>query len=128
MDIARWEDIQAQSAIAFVCLLCEIVAQGHLAARSEEGGVEHTQEVARARGEDSLVELHADPTAPVDSLISSLGARGSATEMCSGCSAISPCFAPPIAAAANNNVITMDSLVSMGRGAPTRRGMTSDAN
>ena len=128
MDIARWEDIQAQSAIAFVCLLCEIVAQGHLAARSEEGGVEHTQEVARARGEDSLVELHADPTAPVDWLISSLGARGSATEMCSGCSAISPWFAPPIAAAANNNVITMDSLVSMGRGAPTRRGMTSDAN
>ena len=126
MDIARWEDIQAQSAIAFVCLFCEIVAQGHLAARSEEG-VEHTQEVARARGEDSLVELHADPTAPVDSLISSLGARGSATEMSSGCSAISPWFAPAIAATATN-VITIDSLVSVGRGAPTRRGMTSDAN
>ena len=110
-----------------VCLLCEIEVQGHLSARSE-GGVEHTQEVARARGEDSLVELHADPTAPVDSLISSLGARGSATEMCSGCSAISPWFAPPIAAAAINNVITIDSLVSVGRGAPTRRGMTSDAN
>ena len=110
-----------------VCLLCEIEVQGHLAARSE-GGVEHTQEVARARGEDSLVELHADPTAPVDSLISSLGARGSATEMCSGCSAMSPWFATPIAAAAINNVITIDSLVSVGRGAPTRRGMTSDAN
>ena len=109
-----------------VCLLCEIEVQGHLAARSE-GGVEHTQEVARARGEDSLVELHADPTAAVDSLISSLGARGSATEMCSGCSAISPWFAPAIAAAATN-VITIDSLVSVGRGAPTRRGMTSDAN
>ena len=119
--------IQAQTATAFVCLLCEMVVQGHLAVRSE-GGVEHTQKVARARGEDSLVELHADPTAPVDSLISSLGARGSATEMCSGCSAISPWFAPPIAAAATNNVITIDSLVSVGRGAPTRRGMTSDAN
>ena len=107
-----------------VCLLCEIEVQGHLAARSE-GGVE--QQVARARGEDSLVELHADPTAPVDSLISSLGARGSATEMSSGCSAISPWFAPAIAAAATN-VITIDSLVSVGRGAPTRRGMTSDAN
>ena len=92
MDIARREDIQAQSAIAFVCLLCEVVVQVNLAARSE-GGVEHRQEVARARGEDSLVELHADPTAPADSLISSLGARGSATEMSSGCSAISPWFA-----------------------------------
>ena len=128
MDIARWEDIQAQSAIAFVCLLCEIEVQGHLAARSEEGGVEHRQKVARSRGEDSLVELHADPTAPIDWLISSLGARGSATEMCSGCSAMSPWFATPIAAAAINNVITIDSLVSVGRGAPTRRGMTSDAN
>ena len=118
--------IQAQTAIAFVCLLCEMVVQGHLAVRSE-GGVEHTQKVARARGEDSLVELHADPTAPVDSLISSLGARGSATEMSSGCSAISPWFAPAIAATATN-VITIDSLVSVGRGAPTRRGMTSDAN
>ena len=128
MDIARWEDdIQAQSAIAFVCLLCEIEVQGHLAARSK-GDVEHTQKVARARGEDSLVELHADPTVPVDSLISSFGARGSATEMCSGCSAMSPWFAPPIAAAAINNGITIDSLVSVGRGAPTRRGMTSDAN
>ena len=117
---------QTQNAIAFVCLLCEVVVQVNLAARSE-GGVEHTQRVARARGEHSLVELHADPTAPVDSLISSLGARGSATEMSSGCSAISPWFAPAIAATATN-VITIDSLVSVGRGAPTRRGMTSDAN
>ena len=81
---------QTQNAIAFVCLLCEVVVQVNLAARSE-GGVEHTQKVARARGEHSLVELHADPHRP-------------------------------------NNVITIDSLVSMGRGAPTRRGTTSDAN
>ena len=126
---SRWSPaiiLGCLNAIAFVCLLCEIVVQSNLAARSE-GGVEHTQKVARARGEDSLVELHADPTAPVDSLISSLGARGSATEMSSGCSAISPWFAPAIAATATN-VITIDSLVSVGRGAPTRRGMTSDAN
>ena len=84
VDIARREDIQARSAIAFVCLLCEMVVQGHL------------------------------------SLISSLG-EGSATEMRSGCSAMSPWFAPPLAAAATNNVITIDSLISVGRGAPTRR-------
>ena len=63
---SRWSPaiiLGCLNAIAFVCLLCEIVVQSNLAARSE-GGVEHTQKVARARGEQSLVELHADPHRP----------------------------------------------------------------
>ena len=45
----------------------------------------------------------------------SLGGRGSANEMCSGCGAILPCLGPPFAAAATNIVITIDRFLHMGK-------------
>ena len=41
----------------------------------------------------------------------SLGGRGSANEMCSGCGAILPCLGPPFAAAATKIIITIASFI-----------------